>query len=284
MEDSPPGVPEWVVTYGDMMSLLLTFFIMLVSMSELKEDPGDVRTMLDSIQQVFGPTKGLTGVSGNSLQSNSAYGERRSNGSRSEGGTERASRDSGGPGGAHRTVERINHGTVVTLGGPARFERFDATLSDALRADLDAIAGVLATRPNRIMIRGHATREPLPADRTLEFDGFKVRDRWDLSYARARAVAEYLAGRGIDRRRLLVSAGGGAEPHPAGRHESEQRFNRRVDVFILDSYISPPDDRFLASPGDGAPVSLPRPAVNRKPDTPADLNQGVGSTHGAGRS
>ena len=37
-EDEAPGVPEWVVTYGDMMSLLLTFFIMLVSMSELKEE------------------------------------------------------------------------------------------------------------------------------------------------------------------------------------------------------------------------------------------------------
>ncbi|MBL4886213.1 MAG: flagellar motor protein MotB, partial [Planctomycetaceae bacterium] len=34
-DDEPPGVPEWVVTYGDMMSLLLTFFIMLVSLSEV---------------------------------------------------------------------------------------------------------------------------------------------------------------------------------------------------------------------------------------------------------
>ncbi|MCA9240906.1 MAG: flagellar motor protein MotB, partial [Planctomycetales bacterium] len=31
-EEPPPGIPEWVVTFGDMMSLLLTFFIMLVSM------------------------------------------------------------------------------------------------------------------------------------------------------------------------------------------------------------------------------------------------------------
>ncbi|HID23354.1 MAG TPA: hypothetical protein EYP14_13280, partial [Planctomycetaceae bacterium] len=36
-EDSG-GVPEWVVTYGDMMSLLLTFFIMLVSLSEVVAD------------------------------------------------------------------------------------------------------------------------------------------------------------------------------------------------------------------------------------------------------
>ncbi|MEO1994779.1 MAG: flagellar motor protein MotB, partial [Planctomycetaceae bacterium] len=34
-DSDTPGVPEWVVTYGDMMSLLLTFFIMLVSLSEV---------------------------------------------------------------------------------------------------------------------------------------------------------------------------------------------------------------------------------------------------------
>ena len=37
-EEPEPGIPEWVVTFGDMMSLLLTFFIMLVSMSEMKQD------------------------------------------------------------------------------------------------------------------------------------------------------------------------------------------------------------------------------------------------------
>lgn len=33
----PEGAPEWVVTYGDMMSLLLTFFILLVSLSALSD-------------------------------------------------------------------------------------------------------------------------------------------------------------------------------------------------------------------------------------------------------
>ena len=37
-EEPSAGVPEWVVTFGDMMSLLLTFFIMLVSMSEIRQD------------------------------------------------------------------------------------------------------------------------------------------------------------------------------------------------------------------------------------------------------
>ncbi len=34
----PPGVPEWVVTFGDMMALLLCFFILLQMFSELKKD------------------------------------------------------------------------------------------------------------------------------------------------------------------------------------------------------------------------------------------------------
>jgi chemotaxis protein MotB len=37
-EDAPAGVPEWGVTFGDMMSRLLTFFIMLVSLSEISSE------------------------------------------------------------------------------------------------------------------------------------------------------------------------------------------------------------------------------------------------------
>ena len=47
-EESGGGIPEWVVTFGDMMSLLLTFFIMLVSLSEMKDDGGNLRAMLDA--------------------------------------------------------------------------------------------------------------------------------------------------------------------------------------------------------------------------------------------
>ena len=55
--DDGGGVPEWVVTFGDMMSLLLTFFIMLVSMSEVKEQER-YQAMVDSIRQRFGHDHG----------------------------------------------------------------------------------------------------------------------------------------------------------------------------------------------------------------------------------
>ncbi len=230
-EDEVAGVPEWVVTYGDMMSLLLTFFIMLVSMSELKEE-GKNRAMLDALQKRFGPTASDSGMPGRSLQTHGNNPGQKSKGKRSEGGVKTSSRKSPGPGGAQTTVRRISHGTVVTMGGPALFEKFDAKLNDALKTSLDAIVQAIATKPNRMIIRGHASAQPLPDN--AEFD-----DPLQLSFARAHNVAQYLIDKGIDRRRLLVSAVGAAEPRVTTRNEGEHRRNRRVDVFLIDSYISP---------------------------------------------
>ena len=52
-DDDPAGVPEWVVTYGDMMSLLLTFFIMLVSLSEIEANE-KYRAVMDALQKYVG--------------------------------------------------------------------------------------------------------------------------------------------------------------------------------------------------------------------------------------
>src|SRR5690606_15939736 len=52
-EEPEAGIPEWVVTFGDMMSLLLTFFIMLVSMSEMKEEE-KYQAMVESFREQFG--------------------------------------------------------------------------------------------------------------------------------------------------------------------------------------------------------------------------------------
>ena len=116
-EDGPPGVPEWVVTYGDMMSLLLTFFIMLVSMSEIRNDEGSVRAMLDSLRERFGTHHGTAAVPGKSLDPTSNRSKPASKGTSSDGGTKMGKADSSGGGGPFKTVERINTGTEVTLGG-----------------------------------------------------------------------------------------------------------------------------------------------------------------------
>lgn len=232
-EEGPPGVPEWVVTYGDMMSLLLTFFIMLVSMSEIRNDQGSVRAMLDSLRERFGSHQGLAAVPGKSLDPSSNLSKPTSKGSSSDGGTKTGKEKSAGGGGPYKTVERINSGTEVTLGGAASFGRFSANLTPEIKAKLNIIAEILLSRPNRLIVRGHASPEPLPKDS-------KFRDSQELSFFRAKNVAEYLESKGIEPQRLIVSSVGDAEPRTITRNSEEQYLNRRVDVFLIDAYIVSP--------------------------------------------
>ena len=148
------------------MSLLLTFFIMLVSMAETKQD-GKVRAALDALQQQFGPDTGKHGSPGTSLQESSSFEFAASTGQSSEGGTKRKGISSQGLAGPSKTVKRISHGTLITLGGPCLFETFDDQLTPAMQDDLKVIAEVLSNRPNRIVVKGHATRETVPPDAEL---------------------------------------------------------------------------------------------------------------------
>lgn len=63
-------IPEWVVTYGDLMSLLLCFFILLVAFSEPKK-PDEFRKVLQKIQEALG-FKGGIGVNDIEIQSANA--------------------------------------------------------------------------------------------------------------------------------------------------------------------------------------------------------------------
>ena len=47
-----PGAPGWVVTFGDMMSLLLTFFILLLSFAKLEKTK--IKTLSSSTMKAFG--------------------------------------------------------------------------------------------------------------------------------------------------------------------------------------------------------------------------------------
>lgn len=260
-ENEDSGVPEWVVTYGDMMSLLLTFFIMLVSMSELKSDSGNTRAALDAIRRAFGSTEGQMSSPGKSPQSTSVYDNRNSDSARLKKGVKKGDRKSKGPGGANKTVKRLSFQTQITLGGAAQFSRYDAALPPTMKSSLDVIAEVLKLKPQQIVVRGHASPLPTPSpiddvavslgslcaswsyEKKISLRNrklFEIRNKMDLSFARAQSVLEYLVSKGVPRERLLVSAAGSSELMQKTRNRTEQEFNRRVDVFVIDSYITSP--------------------------------------------
>jgi len=218
VDEAPPAaMPEWMLTYGDLMSLLLTFFIMLYSMTELKTD-GRVVQAVEAMQRQFGKEPA----------DEAADDGRRGARTKTPLGTFASSRNTG----PSRTA---------AIGGSMLFSETSAELSATEREHLSALVERLQGKSQRIEIRGHTTRRP-----TAEADGFD--DHWQLAFARCREVERFLTAAGIDSRRLRLSVAGGNEPAYIGDDPLGKRENSRVDVFLLDEFAGLNDDG--ASPVD----------------------------------
>jgi chemotaxis protein MotB len=228
-EDAPAGVPEWVVTYGDMMSLLLTFFIMLVSLSEISAE-GKYRAILESIQQRLGYHRGPLAPQGSNFPLNSLIEQLKSLGSHSNTDKGRGGVRAQGPQGVEFRVFRRHDGTAINVGGPMAFAPGEARIPETLQPVLAHTAKVLAGKPNKIEIRGHASRQPLPANSPYA-------DKYTLSYERARNVALYLEAAGVEHQRIRVSAAGDTELPPK---TGDQRawHPDRIEVLVMDTHTS----------------------------------------------
>lgn len=225
-EDPPAGVPEWVVTFGDMMSLLLTFFILLFSMSEIKSEQ-KYRALVDSLRKVFGKHVAAMTVRPTKTHPRARYRphtdlEKKKLRTQVTDGKDNVK----GPDGQYKTVNTIQPGQL-SVGDLVPFAEHSAELGVEARRRLRLIARELAGKPQKVAVRGHTSRRPLP-------EGSPYADDWDLAYARCRAVAQYLIAAGIERDRMELDVVGGAEPLSRKADVEALQRNGRVEVFMLD--------------------------------------------------
>lgn len=230
-EDSGGGVPEWVVTYGDMMSLLLTFFIMLVSLSEIKDNQ-KYQAMVESMTRRFGYDSAVRSFApGQSHPRNSMIAK-----IANEGRARRLNVMQGGdkteaPVGDHQRVRIIRPGEKTNIGIVIFFDEGSAKLTGEARAELNDIVAPLGGQPQKIEIRGHTSQKPLPPNSPYK-------SHWELAYNRCWNTFEYLTKKkGIDPRRIRISVAGPYEPMHLGSDPQAQRENPRVEVFMLDETV-----------------------------------------------
>jgi len=227
-----------MLTYGDMMSLLLCFFVMLVSMSKIKED-ADFRAAMESIRKAFGYTTAPSPVAGEYVETNAMTSliqqiqdtviqrKWRSKGERGD--TNAAQR---GQIGKASTVRSIRDGIQITVGGVSLFEEGSDQLLPEAQEELKSLAELIAGYNNRILIRGHTSRMPLPPDS-------RFKDKTELTYARAAAVKAFLASHRIEERRMNVEACSDHEPvrlHSAATYGG-QAPNHRVEIIVKDTMV-----------------------------------------------
>ena len=175
-----PSVPEWVLTYGDLMSLLLCFFILLAAFSELKKEE-DYQNVVDAIREAFGYTGGEGNVPSTDLPLNSMSSVLENFGMYGELDKNMLTNTESVINGQKQRTTTIREGEKFVIGGSLPFEAGSSELTDAVKARLlHDIVPKMRGRTSTFEIRGHAWGA---AD--LE-SGLDLRD---LSYQRARAVA-----------------------------------------------------------------------------------------------
>jgi len=228
--EEPEGAPEWVVTFGDMMSLLLVFFISLVSMSEMKRERFEQAAQ--SIRKAFGGFQGGIGTMPiETTDANSLIQKILDELKTAEFKDKKGDSDELGIHGKDFRVTNIRDGMKVDVGGKIAFDRFSAELKPQARRLVSKTAKQLRGYNTRILVRGHATREPLPADS-------KFADARELSFARAMAVVKELEASGVRSIRIIPMAVGDAEPLVRQAYTEDRRaLNRRVEILVTEDLV-----------------------------------------------
>jgi chemotaxis protein MotB len=233
-EDPPAGVPEWVVTFGDMMSLLLTFFILLFSMSEIQSQK-KFQAMADSLRRQFGhETTRRTKLPGPNPAINSLMQRLGSESWEQAENLDNADERRRMQGRDRQRLWTTRAGERPTLGSVLQFAESGVELTDEAKQQLHFAAEEVRGKSNKIEVRGHATGHPPPA-------GAPYSDDWELAFQRCQRVVKHLVDDlGIDRRRIRISVAGRNEPVYTGVDPTLVVRNSRVEVFLLSELTPDP--------------------------------------------
>ncbi len=216
------GLDDWVMTYGDMMSLLLTFFVLIVSFSSMQETKFEQAAK--SLKDAFGVLAKPEAVIelNTPLVPNHEPRETDLEFLYEVRSVEKMVLDQ-----KHEQdvqVEIRDDGVLFRMTAPFLFGSGQAELLPEAAPLLDRMGRMFRKFPADVRIEGHTDDVPINSPR--------FPSNWELSAARAVAVARYFQGVGLPPERLAATGFG--EHHPvADNGTAEGRAaNRRVEILL----------------------------------------------------
>ena len=246
---------RWLITYADMITLLMVLFIVLYSISQV--DLAKFRKLKEGIAGGYGGPTALAAVQGGAgaLAGGGAVFDAQLTGSgtqpsaqalngllsdiraRTEGArqqrnvlqsTQQDLQKSLDAAGLGDTVKfRLeSRGLVVTIvTDKVLFDPGQADLRPEGREVMDKIAGALGKLPNKISVEGHTDNTPISG---------RYPSNWELSTARATTVLRDLIERhGIDTGRLQAAGYADQRPVASNATPEGRAANRRVELVVL---------------------------------------------------
>jgi chemotaxis protein MotB len=233
-----PGAPKWVVTFGDLMSLLLCFFVLLLSFSNM--DRQKYKQVAGSMEKAFGVQrkikvmdipKGMKMIAKDFDQEIIATRIKEDLGKE----IDELIQDELSELRDQISVETDENEVIIRLMGESTFDSGKAEIRPQLKPLLQKVADVLrASSQGDIIIAGHTDNVPIVAG------PFKTNLR--LSAARASAVAEYFIDQsGINPKRISTMGFGEFRPMESNVTAAGRQKNRRVEIIL--GTIPTPENR-----------------------------------------
>ena len=242
------GAPTWVVTFADLMSLLLCFFVLLLSFSEM--DRQKYREVAGSMANAFGvqrKEKVFESPKGTKIVARAFDRDKLATRDKEEIGKEREKKEK-----KEETAKKMEaeieskalelkdmieiepgkHQMVIRLMGETAFNSGEAQVRPQMRPLLKKIASILKGTSGEIVIAGHTDNIPV--------SGGKFRSNLQLSIERAARVAELLlATEPIAPERVSTVGFGKFRPLEGNDTTKGRKRNRRVEIIIKDA--APPE-------------------------------------------
>lgn len=232
---NPPqhvGVPIWLISMTDLMGIVLTFFVLLFTMSAQNTEDTSEGAAAQIAAGEMNASLGSAGQAGDqdTISLNKIDFNQSLNLSYLKSVLENLAEQNPTLKKARLIDEPENKRLIVTLPHDLLFEKGRADMNADGKAAVLALTGVLKNIPNGVEIIGHA--DPTPSSR--DTPGQPVSTNWSISLSRAVAVASLMSANGYSRSLPVMGASSGLyDQLPKDLPQAEREaLSRRVDLII----------------------------------------------------
>ncbi|MDQ7032287.1 MAG: OmpA family protein [Desulfonauticus sp.] len=234
VEQEEEGIPAWLVTFSDMMTLLLTFFVLLLSMASLKDEQ-KVKRAIGSLAGSFG--LGPTGI----VPFEEPHGKVGAEPGPLEDVKDFQSLKPMLWDEKKWDIDLMSNKfiQILELGPEVLFSPGSSKLTQQGKLLLAKLVPILKKIKYPIELRGHTAslRDEFGPDYMLQQQKSKLDLSWKLSLARTLAVYRFFLDAGVKPEKIRLEAFGRFRPRYANTTSKGRQRNRRVEL-VLDKRIS----------------------------------------------
>jgi chemotaxis protein MotB len=243
------GAPKWMVTYSDMVTLILVFFILLFSISQIDSVKFDAisdsfrnRMIFDYYPSPVPMDNPTENTSNQESGKNSNEFENPTQLKNANDRDDEVSNKEDSLSSLMKEVEeyldenklnnvisasRTGRGVILVLQDSILFDSGEAAILDSGKPFLNKIGTLLEKIPNRVKVEGHTDSRPI--------SNYRYPSNWELSGARASSVIRYLINENqFDQERFSSAGYGDTRPLAPNTNAGNWSKNRRVEIVILE--------------------------------------------------